>query len=326
MGKGYIAGGDYVGMVLPVKSHISTGGVDYFEADTPDEIRTFALAQLSGTGNVFQMVYLGFTEHFSGGNPPGGNSDSDEGPGGAGKGPGQGPASPQNQPQAPGPQVPSTVKSADLFTNDLGVVTQTMTLQSTDQLATVSVGQGVTAFDAAGNPLSSVSIDVVQADQIAGMPSSGKLSFAGLAYNLQPDGATFSPGITITFTVPQAQWSHQYMIREYDHGADTWIDLPTTYNPESGTVSASVNRFCCFALFSDVAPTIQTRTMAPAPSPAPVATLPSSNAMGIFANMMFWIADVLVKNVLVVAVAVVALCAFFLRGRKKRRDRIRYNL
>jgi hypothetical protein len=157
------------------------------------------------------------------------------------------------------------------------------------------------------------------------MPPSGSLSFAGLAYNFQPDGASFSPAVTITFTVPNAQWSQQYTIKQYDSATKSWVDLPTTYNPESGTVSSSVSHFCCIALFSNA---VQTRPVttpkiiivkpAPLPTPAPI------NSLGMFYNLMVFVANLAMKNFYLVLVIIAIIAAIYLKGRRRRLDKIRY--
>jgi hypothetical protein len=91
-----------------------------------------------------------------------------------------------------------------LFINEQAVVTQTTILQSPDQRATISTGQGVVAKDSAGSPLSSVTIASMPDSGIPETPQGRTFSFAGIAYNLQPGGAIFPPAVTITFTVPLA--------------------------------------------------------------------------------------------------------------------------
>jgi hypothetical protein len=331
--KGYNSEGDHIGVILPVTFlfNNSVSGYEYFSANIPSSysyLSKFALAKLSGSGNVFQMVYLGITEHAAE-NPP--SSDSDAGPSpSAGKGTGQGFASQQNQPplnQPPSVPEPEAT-SVDLYINDVGVVTQTTVLESADHLASIAIGQGITAIDASGAPLSSISMETLSAEHISDMPSSGTLTFAGIAYDFQPDGATFSPAVTITFTVPNAQWGQQYTVREFDTKAGTWIDLPTTYHPESGTISASVSSFCCIALFSSSIPSQatakETKTMAAPPEPIP--TPAPTSQFGIIYNMIVFIANLIVRNIYLVLVIVAIFGALYIRGRRGRLDKIRYKM
>jgi PKD repeat protein len=313
------------GEILPAAfvMHDAGNNLDYYMVSSPHGLSKFAFSDLSGTGNLFQMAYLGVTEHFSG---PSSDSDSATGT------TGQGLTSQQNQPQLNEPQLnppQSAATSVDLYINNLGVITQTSILKSSDQLAAVAIGQGVTALDANGNPLSSISIEPVSADDIAGMPSAGDLSFGGLAFNLQPEGAVFSPAITITFNVPDARWSQQYTIQEFDRKASTWVDLPTTYNPETGTVSASVSHFCTIALFTSGIPAVsgtpaQLKTMAAPPEPIP--TPAASSQIGILYNMAAFVTGLVIRNIYIVTIIIAIAVIFYLRGRRGRLDKIRYNL
>jgi hypothetical protein len=302
----------------------TAGNLDHFRVTSPSGLSKFALAHLGGSGNVFQMVYLGISDYISsppsdetgtGGNPPGGT------------GGGQEAAAVQDQPQPASLPAPPAGPGADLFINSQGVITQATILQAPDNSAEISIGQGVTALDVNGDPLLSVSMDALSEREIAGMPSSGIMTFAGRAYEFLPDGATFSPAVTVTFTLPEARWGDLYTIRQYDGAAGVWNDLATTYNPDTGKVTASVSHFCIIALFSEPVPgtpaaaatTVVTR-------PAPVLTPAPTNALGIFYNMMVFVAGILAKNLYAVLIVVVLVAALvYFRGRRGKLDRIRYN-
>jgi beta propeller repeat protein len=324
IGIGSLPDGTTVGFgINPVRHRI--GGMDYFERESPGYLSKFALAQLYGAGNPFQLLTLSVSNRAAPAsyNPGTETSDNPSAPLSIT----QGAAAEPVQLQAfPPPALPEA-KTSDLYINYLGVVTQTTVLESADKLATVAIGQGVTALDASGKPLSSVSITTLASSEIPAVPQGTALDFAGIAFELQPDGATFSPSITVTFTVQNAQWGQHYAIREFDHTTQSWIDLPTTYNPASGSISASVTRFCCIALFSETINAPQT------PRPATIATLipaevnsPPAGAIGIFTGLMLWSADVFTKNIYLVALVLAVMLFVYLKGRKKRLDRLRYKL
>jgi beta propeller repeat protein len=313
--------GNIVGEVLRTTFAGSNAGLDYFEAESPRGFSKVAIAALSGSGNVFQIVVLEAAQHLE--SPP--PNDSSGGPKSITT-TGQGLMSQQNQPLAPAPASPAApvAKTAELYINDQAVITQTTVLQSADQLATVSIGQGVTALDASGHPLSSVSIGP-PSTEIPEVPQGGTLSFAGIACELLPDGATFSPAVTITFTVPQAQWSQHYMVKEYDPLAQVWVDLPTTYHPESGTISASVSHFCIIALFSDTIKPSQTPLPTAVHTPLPTIAPPQpTSAFGIFYGMVVWLADLCMKNGYLILIVAAIVVAFYINRRRKGRDSLRY--
>jgi hypothetical protein len=145
-----------------------------------------------------------------------------------------------------------------------------------------------------------------------------------LAYDLQPDNATFSPAITINYTVPQARWGQEFVIKTFDSTSGTWQDVPTRYNPNNGVVTAEVSHFCCFALFAKAVAPPPTITSAPAQLPARVVAPPPPTAMSTFSGMILWIIGMVTKNVLIITGIVILAVALFLYGRKRRRDRVMY--
>jgi len=313
-------GGDYYGEILPGQfaCNDTTNNLTYFTTISQRGLSKFGVAALSGSGNVFQMVYLAVATHFVGIQS---SSDTGDGPvAGTEKGTGQGLPSQQNQPLASAPEPPAApeAKSVELSINDQAVVTQTTILQSTDQVAMLSIGEGVVAKDSAGDPLSSVTIATMPDSGIPETPQGSTFSFAGIAYNLQPDGATFSPATTITFTVQQAQWSQHYVVKEYDPLAQVWVDLPTTHHPESGTISASVSHFCIIALFSDTIKPLQAppRTVVQTPLPTIAPPQPMS-PFGIFYGIIVWLADMFMKNMYLVLIVAAIAVAFYVNRRRK---------
>jgi PKD repeat protein len=315
------------GEVLPISLISQDGTNTHYGTVSPNGLSKFTLSGLSGSGNVFQMVYLGVVQHFV--EIQSSSDTSDGSVAGTAKGTGEGLTSLESLSLASAPEPPAApeAKSVDLFINEQAAITQTTILQSPDQLATLSIGQGVVAKDSAENPLSSVTIASASMSD-SGIPESlqgSTFSFAGIAYNLQPDGATFSPAVTITFTVPQAQWSQNFMVKEYDPIAEVWVDLPTTYHPESGTISASVSHFCIIALFSDtIKPSpAPRRTMVQTPLPTIAPPSPTS-PFGVFYGIVAWLADLFMKNMYLFLIVAAIIVAFYANRRRKGRDPLRF--
>jgi hypothetical protein len=197
-------------------------------------------------------------------------------------------------------------------------------------MAKVTIGEGVTALDSSGKPLTEISIRPAGPSDITGKFPDTTFRFAGIGYQLGPDGATFSPAITLTFTVPDLGWNSEYVIREYDAAANTWIDLPTIVHPESGTITAQVSHFCCIGLFSrplqTAAPTVAAAGIGQTPAMTVIQTTPPppGSAVGIFTNMVFWLVDILQENILLIAIVVIVIGIAWFMTKKKRMDRIRY--
>jgi hypothetical protein len=202
---------------------------------------------------------------------------------------------------------PDPGKTAKLYSNDEGTITQAMMLRSTDGLANVSLGLGFVARNSSGMPLASLSIRRIPAEELPAAPPGEVFSFAGMAYELQPDGATFSPSIPLSFTIPQGQWGKEYVIQEYDHATGTWQALPGSYNPQTGTITVQISHLCCFAVFAKSTETEQAAT------PEPTIIVASKSSMSTNVEMYRWIVSSVVQNpvIIVIVIAAVALVAYF---------------
>jgi beta propeller repeat protein len=89
IGVGSDAAGNRRGAIIPAEHLFSSCGLDYYEAEIPESVNylsTFGLADLSGSGNPFQLITLSVTTHVEPPSPnppapasPGSGSDSDGG-------------------------------------------------------------------------------------------------------------------------------------------------------------------------------------------------------------------------------------------------------
>jgi len=306
IGTGKDSSGNTIGAGLkPVR--YQAGGIDYFVADTPGYLTNFGLAQVSGSGNVFQLFTISVASRIF---PSGG--------GGGTQVVVQTSASPEINPPAP----PDPGKTAKIYSNSESVVTQATTLQSTEGLATVTISEGTVAKDSAGRALSSITIKALPKDSVPAVPAGSAFAFNGLAYELQPDGATFSPAVSISFTIPQARWGQDYFIKTFDPASGTWQDVTTRYNPDTGVITAQASHFCYFALFTTAVVPSPSVTIMPTQLPLPVVERLPPSAISNFLGMIRWIVDMVTKNVLVVTGVVILAVAVFLYGRKRWRDRV----
>lgn len=304
-------------------SNDAVKNLDYFEIDSPHGFSTFGLSSLSGSGNPFQLITLSVTSHV---NPPSEVSesmDSDTSSVGAGGGKGTvqaivpiaTPAITAVPTQAP----PDPGKTAKLYTNGEGLITQQTLLRSTDGLATVLVNNGVLAKDREGKPLASISLKAVSQASLPNVPSGSVFSFAGMAYEIQPDGATFSPPVVLSFIIPQARWGQEYSVKSFDSGSGTWQDLTATFDANTNTITVQVSHLCIFALFARPIAPVNT----PAVTPLPVLVTPQqqapppNTAVSIFTSMIAWIVTTVGSNVVVLGIIVVLVLAVYLYWKGK---------
>jgi hypothetical protein len=183
----------------------------------------------------------------------------------------------------------------------------------------VNIDTGIVAKDAEGKPLSSITIKIISPEDLRNTSPGDSLSFAGMAYQLLPDGATFIPGITISITAPAAPSGQDIVVKMYDSGTG-WQDVPTSTDPETGNITAQISHLCFVALFTK---TVAQEPASVTPSPTQLTPkAPAPTAMSIFVGMMIWVAEIIQKNIFVFAGIGVIAVAIFLYGRKRRRDRM----
>jgi hypothetical protein len=163
-----------------------------------------------------------------------------------------------NQPPVVSPDaVPG---EAVLTTSSTGNLLGSVTVSSVDKKASLYLPKGTGVLDSAGKPLSAIHIE-----EVATLPAvPGGFTFEGYSCECKPAGATFSPAITISFSIPADEWveGKAYTIKCYNAATGLWETLETTVNAATHTVSAKVSHFSCFALFTESA-TVATATKAP---------------------------------------------------------------
>jgi hypothetical protein len=144
-----------------------------------------------------------------------------------------------------------TTIAADV--NSQGIFNQNMNIWSADQNALVSIPSGTTGLTSTGAPLTQISM----------IPTTTPPAFeagAGMvdqAYNITPNGITFNPAVTLTFTVsnlPASLDPSTLQIAYYDTTQTAWITVPTTFNATNNTVSAQISHFTLYAVTYGVSP------------------------------------------------------------------------
>jgi PKD repeat protein len=310
------------GQILPTQ-YLSTDPVnnlDYYEADSPLGMSTFGLSAFTGNNNPFQLITLAVAAYIAPENPAAPpNMAAAESETAHNVTAAPSPAATVSTTQttaAPLPTLASQTVTAKIYTNQDGLVTQETTVASKDGYMTITVPKGVIAKGSDGKPLLSISLTPVSRDSLPGPVPAGAVLFAGRAFEIQPDGATFSPGISLGFVFPaDAQLGQDFTVKMFDHTSGTWQDVPTVYDTSTGLVTAQVSRFCCFALFAKSPTTEQpavSHTAQPRQTAVPVHTSVPSSAMSIFSGLVDWVISQVTVNPLIVAVIVVFIIAVVL--------------
>ena len=317
----HITDRDEVGEVLHTRYlyHDPATNLNYYEAASPRGLSTFTLSDLSGNNNPFQLIVLIAASYVK---PSGGEEATVATTVPA-------PAATVNVTaemtgNATSPAPPMESRSALLYTNADGVITQETTLRSSDGLVMVTVDAGVTAKDREGKPLALINLTPVAARALPGKVTGDGLTFSGRAVDLKPEGAVFSPAISVVFRAPaDVRFGQEFAVQYYDPATGTWHEVPAVYNSSTMTISAQVSHFCCLALFERTV-SAEPSTIVPAAThpQQPVATPQPANpstAVGIFAGLMEWMAEMSPMNIILVIVIVIiaAVLVIFIRKRQR---------
>jgi len=139
-------------------------------------------------------------------------------------------------------------------TDQYGVFTKDATAESEDGLCWLTINIGTKALNRLGDPLAGVII--VPMREPPGPPPS---VFLGEVYDFRPDGATFDPPITLTLAydpddIPEGVAEKYSVIAAFDEEAGEWVDLVSTVDPVTDTISAPVSHFTAFTAIAHTRP------------------------------------------------------------------------
>ena len=173
-----------------------------------------------------------------------------------------------------GPVTVPGVTNITNIVNAQGVFTQSVTANSGDGKVQLNINTGTTGKTKEGNPLSQIS--VLPMTTLPAPPAQANV--IGLTYDLGPEGATFNPPITLTFTydptkIPTGVAEKDLVIAYYDKTAGKWVTIDNiVVDPVTKTISGKISHFTAFAVLAVTAPA------PPAPAPAPTVPTPPTPA------------------------------------------------
>jgi uncharacterized repeat protein (TIGR02543 family) len=157
-------------------------------------------------------------------------------------------------------ETPGAVNPNGTYTADVAVL-------STDNNAVLFIPAGVTGKTAGGQPLDDILIVPISAPP---PPPDGRV-IIGIAYEFYPDGATFSPPATLTFTfnADSLPPDTEPVIAWYDKAAGTWVQCDDcVIDYVNQTISVKVSHFTGFAVLT-LLQTAEPAASAPVTTAAP---------------------------------------------------------
>ncbi len=125
---------------------------------------------------------------------------------------------------------------------------------SEDGVLNLLIPEGTTALDGEGEPLTSVDFVVV-----ASPPPIQEGSLIGHAYNLEPNGATFDPPVTLvwdygTADIPEVVVEEDMVIAYHDENSNQWVALESEVDPEDDIIRApTIEHLTNFAVLAPLA-------------------------------------------------------------------------
>ena len=322
-------GGDLVNQTLNPTATFTDASknLDFFTVPSPRGLSRFALVSAVGSSNLIQMGARMATQVIQ----------SSQGSGSRGSGSSDQPAvrdrtsweQPPAAAQPPAePAAATFYGEARIDTTVAGITREAVIISAEDHGAHILVPAGIEAFDAAQAPLAQVSVAPPAPGGIPSGNGAGSRGFTGIAYDVGPDGATFSPPATLTFTIPESSWTDEtlYTIRTYDEGSGAWADIPTTADPATHTLTGQVSHLCLFGVFGTALPAAATPATPAAaltiPQPAPTGKPLPRTPMGTFTGIVGWVSATAMANPLagaLVLVVALLLSAAFIAGRRRSR-------
>lgn len=133
-----------------------------------------------------------------------------------------------------------------------GVFEESVTAFSDDELCTLTIPEGTVGLTEDLEPLDEITI--LAEDDPPEPPEDADIV---LAYDLGPDGATFEPAITLTFSYDPAdipEGKDVLVVAYYDEIAEAWVYLEGVVDTVTKTITISISHFTTFAIIARAAP------------------------------------------------------------------------
>ncbi len=154
----------------------------------------------------------------------------------------------------PPPEQPGSTDVSNIIGKE-GMFTETATIQSEDGKGVLTIQEGTKGLTKNGEALEGITIVEMQ-ELPAPLVDS---NIIGLVYNFGPDGATFDPSITVTFTydkflIPEGVDEKNAVIAMWDDEFGRWSEIESVVNPEANTIIGNVSHFSVYTILIHTSP------------------------------------------------------------------------
>ena len=136
-----------------------------------------------------------------------------------------------------------------------GRFTEKVTAKSEDRKVELTIPKNTIGKKRGGALLSSISIK--EKENPPDPPEESNV--VGLVYDIEPDGATFDPPISLTFEysaseIPDGVAEENLVLAYWDNTAKEWVELEGTVDPANNTITAQISHFTDFATLAYTRP------------------------------------------------------------------------
>jgi Zn-dependent protease len=135
-----------------------------------------------------------------------------------------------------------------------GSLTCTLQITSRDRSGAILLQEGTQVLDSNNHAVETLNISRIEARDIPSVLSDENFRYIGYAYHCLPDGVRFDNPVKISISLGEDEWStikgNDLIIRGCNSNESSWENQPTTIHPELRKITANLNHFSIFALFS----------------------------------------------------------------------------
>jgi len=164
----------------------------------------------------------------------------------------------------PGTPVPDPTEltgTTELPLGPDGAVETRIILRAEDMSGDLTIDAGVVARDASGNPIDTISIVTAPAETLPSPEECGAIDHPVplYAYTCTPDGATFTPAITLTFTLTEEEWDlfgDNAEVGWFNSATGEWEMIAGVSDADQRTITIQVSHFSTYALFAEDLPEV----------------------------------------------------------------------
>jgi len=149
---------------------------------------------------------------------------------------------------------PGTTEVSNIISNE-GIFTEETTVWSEDEKCVLTINNDTKGLTKDGEVLDQITITEVEAPPAAPAYS----NIITPVYEIGPDCATFHPPISLTISyeeslIPGGIAEEKLVTVMLDRATDSWSELASVVDPETNTITATVEHFSAFAILAHTRP------------------------------------------------------------------------